>query len=195
MNTRAGVRREFLAHLFDEGEQRAVLGGEMSRAEILAGIALRGCLRLPHEIPGPPRILQQPRGDEQHRQHGGQGRRAPPESRAGRTSASAASATAAASSTGSGRSCTSAPPVMPLIEVPVNPSNASHSRRRSPAISTAPIGFATTPRMRTGCGNGPRIVSARPVIRPTQSGFDASDVGSSRPDATVIGVELIFAGA
>ena len=52
------------------------------------------------------------------------------------------------SSSGSGRSCTSAPPATALIDVPLQRSNASHSRARSPASSNAPIGFATMPRTR-----------------------------------------------
>jgi hypothetical protein len=94
----------------------------------------------------------------------------------------AASATAIASSAGKGNSCTSAPPTTVLIDVPLQRSNASHSRVRSDITSTIPIGLAVTPRILTGVANGPRIDSASPVMRPTQFGSSASTTGNRRPD-------------
>jgi hypothetical protein len=82
-----------------------------------------------------------------------------------------------------------------LIDVPLHPSNASHSLTRSDSTPVKPIGFATTPRMRTGCASGPRIESARPVMRPTQLGSRAVTAGINRPDATATVIVLIFSGA
>ncbi len=62
----------------------------------------------------------------------------------------AASTSATTSRVGSGSSCTSAPPVIVLIEVPDQGSNVSHSRTRSVSCPGAPPGFAAMPSMRTG---------------------------------------------
>ncbi len=82
-----------------------------------------------------------------------------------------------------------------LIDVPDQPSNASHSRSRSANWPTAPPGFATTPDTRTGSASGPRTASAMPVTRPTQSGFFAMTTGVRRPAAIVTGTELSLLGA